>query len=243
MKIEDNLPASQPQSQEYYLNGFVQRSFKVDTTLEELNRVLREIDSGALRSGFQWKKIFEGTEDLSPEVYKYHPIFIDFALKQGLIDYARSITGEHLHLDYINLRKVYPGTVYMGWHRDTYIYKNHPAAGLRPAVHKIIYYPSLGESGEAQLKLLPGSQRHVFTSKLVDRLQTVVLPRKTVVASDREFVLFNSSLFHSTTDVKRSKGCYRLFYCFLNTHHHKKLMDRGFEEALQLRARELGVSI
>lgn len=231
------------QNQEYYLNGFVCRKFRKDADWKRLLEVLKALDENEPKAGFHWSEQFEGTRDLAPNAYTYDPIFIDFALKQGLIEFARNVSGEHLHLNTICLRKVFPGNVYMGWHRDTYAYRNRPPAGSMPAMHKMIFYPSLGEKPEVQLKVIPGSQLRFFRSKLVDRLQTVLMPSAGINSSDENLLFFNSGIFHSTTNVSRQKGCYRLFYYFNNTHLHQKTMDPVLEEMIQARAAALGIKI
>ncbi len=203
---------------DYYHNGFYYGQFQETKSLENMISFLKETHSSPLKPDFKWESEYKDTFDLKPNAYSYNKILLDFIFEQKIPQMLISQTGfSDLVLGDINIRKVFPGSVYMGWHRDTYKYNHEIAVGRTPPLQKIIFYPNLDAKRSLQLKVLPGSHHHVFKSKLIDKLQILFSGSKNIFSSNNNFLLFDSALFHAVPELTEKSGSIRVFFNFCHS--------------------------
>ncbi len=199
--------------QEYYLNGFVQKEFNKDETLERLLTIVREIHSGKLKEGFSLEEKYKHSKDLRPSVVAYDDVFIDILAKNNIAALLKEATGYDLFLHHFQLRISFPGESYMDWHRDTHIY-DKKIIGNIPPVHKLIFYPTVGGVSYPRLLTIKGSHRRQTDSNLLDHVQRRIMPKETIASSDSQFLVFDTSLLHAVVPEQLPQGSFRLIYSF-----------------------------
>lgn len=214
MKRQSTYQVDQ-QVQDLFINGYTNEQFKKNESHRKLLACLKEIHQKPQRQGFKWQEKYKHTEDLTPRVYDYDDIFLDFLFDQNIPQFLNRITGFNLMLGDIALRRFYPGISYMSWHRDTHFYNGRQPVGRMPSVFKIIVYPTLGDKSSVQLKVSPGSQHRIFRNKYIDRLQILLTPTASINSSDNQYLFFDSAMLHSVpSNVLQKKPAIRLFYNF-----------------------------
>ena len=201
------------EAQRFFMNGYFTRSFTPDTSLNHLLRVVKEVNTNP-KTGFAWEKKYERSEDLSPPVYAYDDIFVNFLFTQNIPQFLRDVTGFDLALGDIALRRHEPGQSYMAWHRDTHFYSGQKSAGRMPPIYKIIVYFALGEQPSPQLQVVPGSHLRFFQNQYLDYAQAFMAKKVTISSSDSAYFFFNSMLFHNVPNNRTDKPSLRLFYNF-----------------------------
>ncbi len=198
----------------YYQEGFHIGEFKLNEDLNSILKAISDIHKSNLKSGYSLVGKYKNSKDLKPEVYKYDKAFVDILFSNDIPKLLNDVVGRELYLAHVQLRISYPGSSYMIWHRDTHFYGGITTGNMPPA-HKIIFYPTVEGVRHEKIRLIPGSHRKVFENRLLDYLQVFLSKRKTILSSDREFMLFNTELFHHVVPEKNSKGSFRLIYSFV----------------------------
>lgn len=199
---------------QYHLDGFGIGTFADNADRTKLLSIIRDIHAGNVRPGFEMQQKYKMSSDLRPKVYTYDPAFVDILFSNNIPSVLKSVTGKDLFLAHIQLRVSYPeGGSYMSWHRDTHVYGGQIVGNI-PPVHKIIFYPTVDGVTDARLKVVPGSHRFVFGNRVMDFLSALFGKKKTILASDSEYLLFNTELFHHVVPEHNQKGSFRLIYSF-----------------------------
>ncbi len=201
----------------YYYSGFSEIELLKNELHYNYLNILSNININNLKINFIWKQVYNNSLDLIPKAYEYDDIFLDYLFSQNIPEILINKTGySDLILGDLSIRKVFPGSVYMGWHRDTYCYGSNNFVGRTPPLQKIIFYPSLGNDSTLQLELLSGSHLRVNNSKLIDRFSPIIHKSKVnkIYSNDDKFILFNSSIFHNVPESKDKLGALRVFYNF-----------------------------
>ncbi|MEM7530723.1 MAG: hypothetical protein AAF639_00990 [Chloroflexota bacterium] len=206
--------------QKYYLNGYLQNQFTDETSLNRLNTVLAELYSKEPKGDFKWEQKYKYSQDFRPNVFGYDPIFLDILFENNIPQLLKETTGFDLYLVNLQLRLATPGPSYMNWHRDTHIYGDK-IVGNYPPVHKIIFYPNLGESPRPQLYVSRGSHNRTHHNRIRDMGQIWQSQQDTIFSSDNSYLLFNTSLLHAVLSETNEKGSLRLIYSFA----HKFQLD------------------
>ena len=199
---------------QYHLDGYVVGTFADNAERAALLSAIRDIHSGNIKPGFNMQEKYRMSSDLKPNVYSYDPAIVDILFSNNIPKILKDVTGKDLFLAHVQLRISYPeGGSYMSWHRDTHVYGGKVVGNI-PPVHKIIFYPTVDGVTDARLKVVPGSHRFVFGNKIIDFISAILGKKKTIFASDSEFLLFNTELFHHVVPEHNSKGSFRLIYSF-----------------------------
>lgn len=223
--------------QEYYLNGFIQKSFHKNDTLKRLIDCIRELHAGRVKPGFSLAEKYKNSKDLRPSVYEYDPSFLQILFDNGVPRLLKEITGYDLYLAHIQLRISYPGESYMDWHRDTHIYGGKITGNI-PPVHKLIFYPEVVDRKIPKLHVVPGSTRQQFGNRYADMLQTRLRKKMTIESSNEQFLLFNTSLLHAVVPEPLPEGSWRLIYSFahefqLDAFQEKKELIEAYRKGTQ----------
>lgn len=198
----------------YHVDGFCVGSFADSADRTKLLATIREIHAGNIRPGFDMQQKYKMSSDLKPNVHTYDPVFVDILFSNDIPQVLKSVTGKDLFLAHVQLRISYPeGGSYMSWHRDTHVYGGQIIGNI-PPVHKIIFYPTVDGVTDSRLKVVPGSHRFVFGNKIIDFISALLGKKKTIFASDSDYLLFNTELFHHVVPEHNNKGSFRLIYSF-----------------------------
>lgn len=226
------------QTEDYYYNGYVHQEFENKPAIAKFVSFLTGLrDEKNLKDGFTWHEEYKDTVDLKPNPYTYDPQILDFVFEQNIPQVIEKQTGyTDLVLGDIAIRKVFPGSVYMGWHRDTYRYTNSKGVGRTPPLQKLIFYPNLDSASKLQLEVLSGSHIRFFRSKILDKLQIFLSRKDKIFSSNTKYLLFNSALYHSVPESQDPKGALRVFLIFCHVNQldlfkgreglHKAYLDR-----------------
>jgi hypothetical protein len=201
------------EAQAYYLDGYVRGTFKTSPALVQLNATTTKLRAGDLRPGFAWEQKYPHTQDLRPNVYEYDPVFVDVLFESDVPALVKRVTGLDLVLAHIQLRRVFPGTSYMDWHRDTYIYGGAITGNL-PPVHKLIFYPATGSAPQPRLRVSPGSHRRMLEDRRRDVAQVGDVAQDTISSSDDGYIIFETSLLHAVVPDTEPVGSIRVIYQF-----------------------------
>ncbi len=198
----------------YHLDGYQIGAFVENSDRAALLAAIREIHAGNIKSGFNMQEKYRMSSDLKPNVYSYDRAFVDILFSNNIPKILKDVTGKDLFLAHIQLRISYPGGgSYMSWHRDTHVYGGKVVGNI-PPVHKVIFYPTVDGVTDARLKVVPGSHRFVFGNKIIDFISALLGKKKTILASDGQYLLFNTELFHHVVPEHNPKGSFRLIYSF-----------------------------
>lgn len=198
----------------YHLDGFGIGTFADNPDRTKLLTLIRDIHAGNVKAGFDLQQKYKMSSDLKPNVHTYDPVFVDILFSNNIPNILKDVTGKDLYLAHVQLRISYPeGGSYMSWHRDTHVYGGKVVGNI-PPVHKIIFYPTVDGVSDARLKVAPGSHRFVFGNKIIDFISALLGKKKTIFASDSEYLLFNTELFHHVVPEHNAKGSFRLIYSF-----------------------------
>lgn len=103
-------------------------------------------------------------------------------------------------------------------------------------MHKLIFYPQLGENQAPTLLVCPGSHRRMVNSKIRDITQVRVYGQDVVNTSDKDYLLFDTSLLHAVVPQQDAKGSLRLMYSFYHEWQLEKYPQFA-ETAARYRAR------
>lgn len=224
-------------SARYHLDGYGIGTFADNADRAKLLATIRDIHAGNVKSGFEMQQKYKMSSDLKPNVYGYDPVFVDILFSNNISQVLKSATGKDLFLAHVQLRISYPeGGSYMSWHRDTHVYGGQIVGNI-PPVHKIIFYPTVDGVTDARLKVVPGSHRFVFGNKYVDFISALFGKKKTISASDNEYLLFNTELFHHVVPEHNAKGSFRLIYSFCEKEQLVNYADQG--ELIEMYQRKL----
>ncbi|HRH31621.1 MAG TPA: hypothetical protein PK950_03050 [Candidatus Paceibacterota bacterium] len=219
-------------SADYHLNGYAIGAFADNAERTKLLSIIRDIHAGTVRPGFEMQQKYKMSSDLKPNVYQYDPVFVDILFSNNIPEVLKSVTGKDLVLAHVQLRISFPeGGSYMSWHRDTHVYGGQIVGNI-PPVHKIIFYPTVDGVTDARLKVVPGSHRFVFGNKYIDFISALLGKKKTISASDSEYLLFNTELFHHVVPEHNQKGSFRLIYSFCEKEQLKNY--EGQEELFEM---------
>lgn len=199
--------------QTYYLNGYLQQSFKDTPTLKRLIGAIGDLHAGHIKTGFSLEQKYSNSKDLRPSVYEYDESFLNILLENDIPHLLKTVTGYDLSLVHIQLRISYPGESYMDWHRDTHIYGGKTVGNI-PPVHKVIFYPEVVNRKIPKLHVVHGSHRLQFGNQYVDMVQTRLRKKKTIESSNDRFLLFNTALLHAVVPEPLPEGSWRLIYSF-----------------------------
>ena len=112
------------------------------------------------------------------------------------------------------------------WHRDTYVYDGNFVGSFPPGI-KLIFYPRFDNDPEPVLACVPNSSLTMQYNREADMSQVVEERIKTIENSNDQFIIFNTSMFHSTLPVREKN--IRIIYNFNYEHsldiHAKKCQE------------------
>lgn len=200
-------------AERYYFDGYLKGKFIGDSR-EALAGVLHELVKSHPKSPYVWEQKYENTLDLRPSAHDYHPSIMQALFDAGVPKLLSDVIAPDLVLMHTQIRRSFPGPSYMDWHRDTYRYKG-VVVGNVPPVHKIIFYPKLGDLPEPKLKLAVGSHRQMFDDRDSDMRNFRNLSRVDHWSSDDEFLLFDTSIMHGVIPDEAPQGSIRVIYSFI----------------------------
>ena len=215
-------------TQDFFKKGYQHFPLLQNEVTNNLIDSIKKLEKVELENPYSWKEKYSNAFDIYPNTYSYLPHFIDFLFSQEIPQKIRTLLSEDLYLGDLTLRKVNAGQQYASWHRDTNVYGSN-SKGRMPVLHKLIFYPQLDHKPTPQLKVIPGSHRRMFTSKLLDKIQSTVLPSIHLNSSNNHALFFNTALFHAAEPVKTEFPAFRLIYCFC---HKYQLSQFAGREAL-----------
>lgn len=200
--------------EKYYQQGFLQKEFIPSENLKKVRQIVDDLGQGQIMAGFSMEEKYHLSKDLRPNVLDYDDAFLTLLVENHIPKLWQDLTGINLALSHVQLRISFPGKSYMDWHRDTYKY-GQTFVGNVPPVHKIIYYPPVGENTfSPRLKVLPGSHRTQIDHRYLDLLQTKLRKSATIEDHHTNFLVFNTSLWHAVVPEKFPSGSWRLIYSF-----------------------------
>ena len=217
---------SMTESERYFIDGFLTRAFRPGRALDRLNAIIGELRADGPKPRFSWVEKYAFSADLRPNVFSYDPVFLDILIENGIPALLKKVTGCDLQLAHLQLRHAFKGESYMDWHRDTHFYGGDIHGNI-PPVHKVIFYPSEGETPGLRLKVCPGSHMRYFGSKLLDTWQARVRKGAEIRSSDSGFLLFNTAILHAAAAVREPKGAFRLIYSFCPEHQLDGFPDQA----------------
>jgi hypothetical protein len=222
----------------YFLDGYLRKTFRSGANLERLNEVIRELREKPPRDPYRWEEKYAFSHDLRPEVFAYDDVFLDILFENRIPELFREVVGSDLHLAHIQLRLAKQGDSYMDWHRDTHAYGRN-IVGNAPPVHKLIYYPQENRPATLRLKILPGSHNRFFQHRLLDTLQCRLMRHDSVMGSNSGFLIFNTLILHAAAAEKQPEGSFRLIYSFCHEAQLGLFTDQGnLHEAYRRRLAE-----
>jgi hypothetical protein len=198
--------------QRYFVNGYLLGAFR-GAAHSRFVRSLASLVSDGPRAGFHWEQKYAHTKDLRPSAGEYDASVVDVLIESGVPALLKGATGLDLQLAHVQIRVVYPGDSYMDWHRDTHYYGGR-LSGSVPPLHKLIFYPTLGQAERPQLLVAPGSHRRVMPDLKRDIQQIAETGQVTVTSSDSQFLLFDTTLLHAVVPEREAAGSLRVIYAF-----------------------------
>jgi hypothetical protein len=198
----------------YHLNGLAKITWRDDQTWADILKLLMQLRDEPVRADYSWVQKYRHTKDLRPQAYDYSDLFITLLAANNIHEQLQEITGRELWLSHIQVRRVAANRrSYMDWHRDTHFYDGKLVGNL-PPVHKIIYYPALGDTPQPALNVSLGSHRRVYAARTEDQAQVGCYPVATVMSNDNEALLFETSLLHSVVPHRGRHDALRVMYSF-----------------------------
>ena len=203
-------------TQEFFLNGFVQFELK-NTSLKTkfLDSIKRAKDGDFDKSKFTWRGKYRDSQDFRESIFDFDKVFIDILHENDVPDLVLKASNYRKnHLCHIQLRKTFPASSYMDWHRDS-SYHGGSAQGAIPPGLKIIYYP-LFEKEEPCLKVIPGSHMRFFQDASRDKKLNREFDEVTINSSDDTMTLFDVSIWHGAYNGTDKNGNLRLIYNYCN---------------------------
>lgn len=207
----------------FYQNNCALMNFKTETdTYKNMMIALREIFDGELREGFRLEnKKYPYSYDLRDNPFEYDPSFIDILFENDVDIFLRDIVGTTACLSHIQIINAYPypdrTSSYQMWHRDSYQYVGENFVGNCPPVTKLIFYPTFGQESESVLSFVPGSSHTVLPDRYSDLSQATSDRVSTIHNSDEQFLIFNTTMLHSTMPVREKN--LRIIYNFIPEIH------------------------
>ena len=210
---------------EFYRLGYWKSSFS------NSSRLIDELTSmGSLENNekYFWESKYQRSEDFRPDVYSFNNEFVNILFENNIPSMINFLTQRSLKLVHIQLRRVFPGSSYMDWHRDVH-FCNDNVNGTAPAAYKLMFYPMINtENVDTQLKILPGSHNcHNFFQNKEEMLapglsnfDASILnaqPNRIVNVENNNsnFYFFDTSMLHAAEMSNNSKGAFRLIYLFV----------------------------
>jgi|TARA_Y100000310_G_scaffold122315_1_gene120981 putative cell wall-binding protein len=206
-------------AEQYYFNGYLTGKINPSPLYLKYISALYDIYNKKLKKGFFLKEKYPHSVDLRPEAYEYDDSIMDILFENNIPQLLNNVVGENLVLSHVQIRIAYPFQSpirsYMPWHRDTHWY-NGQLHGNAPPIHKIIYYPKFESESESVLQVLPKSHLKIFEDSQKDYEQLNNQDMiQTIKSSNHEYLLFNTSMFHSTLPVREKAGNLRVVYNFV----------------------------
>lgn len=202
---------------EYYKMGYLIGTFKNPGALTE---TLVDLHLNNIKTGYTWDQKYANTIDLRPTAHSYHPSILDVLYESSIPELLSDVISPDMTLTHVQIRRSFAGPSYMDWHRDTYVY-GEKEVGNFPSVHKIIFYPEIGNATE-KLKLAVGSHRRNADS-LNEDLEIV---KRSLISSyrssDTNFLLFDTSMMHAVVPDSAAEGSIRIIYSFMRKNQYLK---------------------
>ena len=218
--------------EKFFLNGFIEYNLKSNIKLDTLIDELHKINTGEINHGFEMKQKYNYTQDLTPNIYEYSPIFFDILLDNSILELLNNITQRKNFCYNLQLRKTFPSRKsYMTNHRDSYIRNNKIIGNIPPPI-KIIFYPRLRNQKENKLSVNSGSHIKFFRNYYFDRFINFFGKKSIIESSNSTILIFNTMLYHSIFPEKTIDGSLRLIYSFgdenilKNYQHNQDLIER-----------------
>jgi hypothetical protein len=232
-----------------YTDGVITGELKLST--EKLFKKIQEMKNSP-KEGYFWETKYPGTEDFRPDVFSYDECFIDILFENSIDKLIYDATKSRLCLAHIQLRKAFPGSSYMNWHRDTH-FKEGAVISCSPPAYKIIMFPN--DDSDICNFMLKGSHIcHLVGQKASDFLspgfssfdkqilESGMFEKETFKSSLSKFAFFNTSILHAAAESKKNEGSIRLIYVFVDReqfdskYSHKKEhsdLNKAFQKRLQ----------
>ena len=212
-------------SSKMYKDGAIFGEFKSST--ESLFKAILEMNTNP-RDGFFWEMKYPNTEDFRPNVYEYDESFVNILFDNDIHKLIKDTTHKDLWLAHIQLRRVFPGSSYMNWHRDTH-FKDGGVVSCSPPAYKLMFCPDVYDNKVPCTSLLKGTQIcHLVNQKSSDfissgfsqfdkqLLDSNMFEKATLSCSKNQFVFFDTSMLHAAEESRENLGSLRLIYVFVD---------------------------
>jgi len=208
------------QAKNFYLNNCDIGIFDPTTsTYDNFMSSLKNIYDENLKDGFFLKEKYPYSKDLRPLAFEYDESFIDILFENGIDKYLSDVIGVNMVLSHIQARLAYPypdgKSSSQMWHRDTHAYDGNFSGGFPPPV-KLIFYPRFDDVPEPVLACVPNTSLTMRYSREEDMSQIVDGRVQTIHNSNDQFIIFNTSMLHSTLPVREKN--LRIIYIFNYEH-------------------------
>jgi hypothetical protein len=223
------------QAKIFYLNNYDLGFFDTHTsTYKKYMNSLKDIYDENLKDEFFFQEKYPYSKDLRPKASDYDDSFIDILFENGIDRYLSDVIGVNMQLSHIQARLAYPypdgKSSSQMWHRDSYVYDGNFVGYFPPPV-KLIFYPRFDNDAEPVLACVPNSSLTMRYSREQDMSQIVDDRVQTIHNSNDQFIIFNTSMLHSTLPVREKN--LRIIYIFNYEHSldiPAKKMSRNLEE-------------
>ena len=208
------------QAKSFYLNSYDFGVFDTSTsTYKNYMHSLKDIYDENLKDGFFFQEKYPHSKDLRPLAFEYDDSFIEILFENGIDNYISDVIGVNMQLSHIQIRVAYPypdgKSSSQEWHRDTYVYDGNFVGAFPPPV-KLIFYPRFDNIPEPVLACVPNSSLTMQYNREADMSQVVGERIRTIQNSNDQFIIFNTSMLHSTLPVREKN--IRIIYCFNYEH-------------------------
>lgn len=212
----------------FYLNSYSLDYFDTSTNIyKNYMNSLKDLYDENLKDGFSFQEKYPYSKDLRPMTFEYDDSFIDILFENGIDKYISDVIGVNMVLSHIQARLAYPypdgKSSSQMWHRDTYVYDGN-FVGSFPSAIKLIFYPSFDDIPEPVLACVPNSSLTMRYSREEDMSQIVDERVHTIQNSNDQFIIFNTSMLHSTLPVREKN--LRIIYNFNYEHSLDSLSQR-----------------
>ena len=210
----------QNKAKEFYLNSYDLGVFDVSTsTYKKYINSLKSLYDDNMRDGFYFQEKYPYSKDLRPFAFDYDDSFIDILFENEIHKYISDVIGVNMVLSHIQARIAYPHpdgkSSSQMWHRDTYAYDGNFVGSFPPGV-KLIFYPRFDDIHEPVLACIPNSSLTMRYNRQDDMSQIVDDRIQIIHNSNDQFIIFNTSMLHSTLPVREKN--LRIIYNFNYEH-------------------------
>lgn len=191
----------------YRKNGVYPVHLKPDS---DLGKLLVNLRSGKIPEGYHWYDQSElNRQDIMPNSYSVDESVFGFLAENNVKSLIRDLLGDSYTLVNVGIVKSLPPGYMSSWHSDNY----------EKPIHKLIFYPSFGETGHPRFQYLrgrvKGNKRWQY-NKVIAKMEPVLFKHRmnTVYSSDDKAAFVNTQIMHRAMPTSEDKGAIRILYSF-----------------------------